>query len=1474
MNFAATALGGYLLITLPIAGAAQAGTLAEHRSRSIAQGAPAIRAMLQTSEPWVAVEAKVSTQQVRQLWMTLVVYGSAVGLAVTLIWNRYLRNEIRQRRVAEARLQVSEERYATLAKAIPVGVFRTDAAGDCTYVNERWCQMTGLLPEMATGVGWQQMLHREDRARVAAEWAKAVRESRPAQIEYRIQRSDGKVTWVYAQSAAERDTSGQVVGYVGSITDIDGRKRSEKALQQSEAQQRALISVLPDLIMRISRAGVFLEFLASPNFLVLGDPVDWIGSHISKKLPELAEERLAAIRRVLETRTIEIYEQEFFIEGKIQFEEVRVVPYGEDEVLFLVRDMSDRKRAELALRKSEAQSQAILNAIPDYLVRVGIDGRYREFASPDRDFAISSRAGLVGRSLAEVLPGELANQHMYYLRKALQTGELQVFEQTVRVGDRLQEEEVRVVKSHADEVLLIIRDIGDRKRAETALQRKLQKEKVFSRVVQTIRNSLDLTTIFAAAATEIAQLLPGLNCSIVQYLPERGIWKIIDRVCSDPDLPSWVGFEVSDTDNPFADQLKQLQIVRVEDTREIDNISNQPAAQSMPGAWLMIPLVVDNKVWASLSLSISQQPFHWEDELVDLLRAIADQLEVAIQQARLYQQVEQEKQKLIKSQKALTQAQQMAEMGNWEFDVATQAATWSDNMFRIFGLEIAPAMDAADVMQNHIHPEDRAQLEQMLHCATTQGIPYEIDLRFFRADGSMGYLESRGEAVRDQHGQIVKIFGTSLDITHRKQAEAKIANSEVRYRRVVEAQTDFILRSLPDTTITFANSSLCKALGISPEELVGKKWSYYASPVDLEENVVQPDIALSPEQPRRFEENRNRRANGQIGWTQWLDEGIFDEAGQLVEIQSVGRDITPLKQAEQALRESEERLRLVTENMSDLVCLHHPDGRYLYITPSSQTLLGYSPAELIGRDPYTLFHPEDCDRIRQSHQLVLKGITNPMTYRIRQQTGDYIWLETLTQPIFDQQGQLIHLQTTSREVSDRIKAEEQLRHDSLHDSLTGLPNRTLLLERLDLSLRRATRHKSYQFAVLFLDLDNFKVINDSLGHLIGDELLLKTAALLSQMIRETDLAARLGGDEFVVLLDGLDEAEEAVRVTERILAGLETPLLVANREIFIGASIGIVVGATGYQCAEELLRDSDLAMYRAKHSGRGCYVMFDPDMHLKAVQRLQIESDLRKALEHSQFVLYYQPVVDLKSQTVRGFEALIRWQHPQKGCVSPADFIEIAEETGLIEPIGEWVLHSACRQLALWQAQFPQRILQISVNLSVKQLKASLLQTLEDVLTAYCIQPHSLVLEITESMLVENIGTTVKLLKQIKAKGIHISIDDFGTGYSSLSYLHQLPIDVLKIDRAFVSPAEPDARNQVIAESIIALSNLLELNVIAEGIETAQQLAWLQMLGCESGQGYFFSPPVLAEQAAQMLTQPAPKLDLDGRIHIYCRFFD
>ena len=567
------------------------------------------------------------------------------------------------------------------------------------------------------------------------------------------------------------------------------------------------------------------------------------------------------------------------------------------------------------------------------------------------------------------------------------------------------------------------------------------------------------------------------------------------------------------------------------------------------------------------------------------------------------------------------------------------------------------------------------------------------------------------------------------------------------------------------------------------------------------------------------------------------------------------------QQTAAALAASEARLRLVTENMSDLVCLHAPDGAYLYVTPSSQALLGYSPEELSDRNPNDFLHPED----QTNHPLNFSDATrahliNPVTYRMRTKSGDYTWLETLKRPILDSNGQLVHWQTTSRNVNERVTAQNQLKHDALHDKLTGLPNRSLLMERLDLSLKRAKRSIDYQFAVIFLDLDNFKLINDSLGHLTGDKLLIEISKHLKNIVREMDVVVRLGGDEFVILLEEISGIREAVRIAERIFEEFYKPLRLAHREIFISTSIGIVLSTTDYSRAADLLRDADLAMYQAKHNGRGQYAIFDTSMRQQVLQQMHLENELRQALKNGDFILYYQPIINLKTLMVEGFEALIRWHHPTRGLVSPSEFIKLAEEIGLIVPIGQSMLHLASQQLESWQARFPDSALSVSVNLSVGQLHNFLLKQLDEIFSTYNLQSNTLTLEITESILVQNIHDTSSLLEKIKSKGVRISLDDFGTGYSSLNYLHKFPIDTLKIDREFVSLGTTDTRNHIIAESLTTLSHLLGLTTVAEGIETNQQLEWLRNIGCQSGQGFLFSQPVCATQATKLLEIKSPNL--------------
>ena len=455
---------------------------------------------------------------------------------------------------------------------------------------------------------------------------------------------------------------------------------------------------------------------------------------------------------------------------------------------------------------------------------------------------------------------------------------------------------------------------------------------------------------------------------------------------------------------------------------------------------------------------------------------------------------------------------------------------------------------------------------------------------------------------------------------------------------------------------------------------------------------------------------------------------------------------------------------------------------------------------------------------------------------------------------------------TFADVSHRKKTEEELRHQAQHDALTGLPARSLLTDRLAQAITRAKRLPNYLFAVLFLDFDRFKIINDSLGHEVGDQLLIAISERLRANLRELDtparvgdahLPARLGGDEFVVLLDGITDARDALVVAERLQSALAQPYTLDGHEVISTASIGIVISDGNYERPDDILRDADTAMYQAKSSGKACNVVFDEHMHSEVIQRLNLEKELRRATDQNQFELNYQPIVSLETAQLHGFEALIRWNHPERGVVSPLQFIGLAEELGLILPIGDWVMREACRQLRQWQdrrAGGPP--LTMTVNISKKQLiHPDLPSSVADLIRRSGIEPGSLVLEITESTIMDNFEDLTSVLSDLKDVGVRLAMDDFGTGHSSLGFLHEVPMDLLKIDRSFIMNAGRARKFDAIIHTIVQLAHNLEMEVVAEGIETQDQMVLLQSLNCNLGQGYLFSKPRPASEAEQLLEE-------------------
>jgi diguanylate cyclase (GGDEF)-like protein/PAS domain S-box-containing protein len=523
-----------------------------------------------------------------------------------------------------------------------------------------------------------------------------------------------------------------------------------------------------------------------------------------------------------------------------------------------------------------------------------------------------------------------------------------------------------------------------------------------------------------------------------------------------------------------------------------------------------------------------------------------------------------------------------------------------------------------------------------------------------------------------------------------------------------------------------------------------------------------------------------------------------------------------------------------------------------------ERVLGYKPEAGIGRNAFRspMMHPGDADRVREAFAGLIgsPGAEATIDFRLRHADGRWVRVEaTGKNLLFDPNiGGIV---VNYRDVTERKTFEERLKRQAFHDPLTELPNRALFMNRLGHALIRAERSEK-SAAVLFLDLDNFKIINDSMGHEAGDRLLVMVAERLRGCLRAEDTAARFGGDEFTVLLGGVGDASDAVRVANKITRALSAPFTLEAREVFVSTSIGIALGTSGYERPTDVLRNADLALYRAKASGRATYEIFDPFMNIAALERLDLESDLRRAIEQGEFAVHYQPQLELATGRLAGWEALMRWMHPERGPIPPAAFLPVAEETGLIAQIGGLVLEEACRRAKEWQDEAPAEFpLKMSVNISARQLQRpdGLLDGLSRTLRETGVAPGSLVLEITESMLMGDAEHNVDVLGRLQDLGVCIAVDDFGTGYSNLAYLKRFPVDYLKVDKSFVDGLGESPEDTAIVEAVISLSRALGMQTVAEGIETTGQADLLRTLGCELGQGYYFSEPLPAHEAYALL---------------------
>ncbi len=786
--------------------------------------------------------------------------------------------------------------------------------------------------------------------------------------------------------------------------------------------------------------------------------------------------------------------------------------------------------------------------------------------------------------------------------------------------------------------------------------------------------------------------------------------------------------------------------------------------------------------------------------------------------------------------------------GIWDWNVLSDRTYFSPKWKEMLGYRDDEFDNLFEEWRKRIHPEDLAFVESTLRSYLEgDSSHYEIEHRLQHKDGGYRWILTRGACVRGEDGKPLRMAGSHTDVTERKQAEEKLQEAEERYRLLVENVPVVVyVDSVNETnSAVYRSPYVEQMLGYAPEEFLSSPdfWHDVLHPEDRER--VQRENERTNETGEPFKiEYRMISKDGREVWVRDEAVLIHDKSGKPRLWQGVFMDITERKSAEGKLQETETRYRTLVEQIPAVTYIQeigHSDTAE-YVSPQIEAITGYSPEEF--KDSPTLWydvvHSEDRERVKaEDERTDLDGETFEMEYRMIHRDGREVWVRDEAVLVRDDAGELLFWQGVMFDITDRKALEAQLTHEALHDPLTGLPNRVLLLERLNHSLARSGRRKT-SVAVAFVDFDNFKVVNDSLGHERGDQLLLEASERISSCVRVEDTVARFGGDEFIVLLENDGSINDAVHGIDRISTAFEEPFVIAGQRVHMSISVGIAFSGWDDVEADDLLRDADAAMYVAKEKGKNQYQIFDPSMAYDAQKRLSLENDLRLAIHREEFRVVYQPKVLLGSGSVVGFEALVRWDHPERGLVPPLDFIPLAEETGMILPIGNWVLREACRQVMEWHESLcmsqPMTPLAISVNLSAKQFQQkNLAQDVSCILEETGLSPSSLILEITESVVMDDAPLTTTIMAELKALGVRLSIDDFGTGYSSFSYLKRFPADYLKIDCSFVDSLGRDVESAAIVSSMVNLAQDLGMKAVAEGIETTDQLERLKIMGCELG---------------------------------------
>ena len=827
-------------------------------------------------------------------------------------------------------------------------------------------------------------------------------------------------------------------------------------------------------------------------------------------------------------------------------------------------------------------------------------------------------------------------------------------------------------------------------------------------------------------------------------------------------------------------------------------------------------------------------------EMADLYHALAEEKQ------QLESRVEERTRRLRESEAHLAEAQRIATLGSWSYEPSTRTNTWSQECYRLLGLDPGDDPPPFDELLQKVHEDDRAKARKVIDDAYDYGANGDTEFRVMHPGGKALWVHAIVETFTGADGRVVQLRGTLRDITREKAAEAERDFAIARLNTALDG-SNLILVDVDPTGVVYLSDRWNELLGGERKETYTTFDALMSlTHEDEREGILNEYMDVLTGRKTEYNlEHRVRRFDGTWKWIRTRGRVVQRDAhGRALRLAGINEDITARKEAEERVSRSESRFRSLLALSSDWYWEQDTSLKFIEVAGTDNARDRLDVARLLGETSFAQGHGlAEADFARYKSLVAARQPFKDITQTVRDMDGEWRSISFSGEPVFGLGGRFAGYRGIARDVTATRRAEERIRRLAHFDELTGLPNRTMFMHTLQRAFSLAQR-RGKQFALFFIDLDRFKNINDSLGHEAGDRLLQDVARRLRNNLRESDTVARLGGDEFVVLVEDCADPRELNAIAQNILNAVGRPYTLSGREYHVTGSIGISTYPADGLDPASLLKNADIAMYLAKDRGKNNFQFYSPQQNGHSFERLALESALRHALERREFVLHYQPKIDIGTNRIVGVEALLRWNHPDLGVVAPNQFIPLAEETGLIVPIGRWVLRTACAQSAAWRNDGLPGI-RIAVNLSARQFSDdSLISDIGDALAEAALAPEGLELEITESMVMQNPERAVGTLSRLRELGISVSIDDFGTGYSSLGYLKRFPIDNVKIDRSFIKDLPHDSDDAAITRAVIAMAQSLRIRVVAEGVETREQLDFLRDHECDECQGYFVSRPL------------------------------